>query len=376
LLREVLRRNRTIPGVEETAVSDRAAFPRLWPERSQSVPLFREGQDLQRSQPPLIDTSIVSPDYFHLLGMTLLRDASSSTRTLKTRPDRSDQPGRRAHVLAGKMGRARTGRQRVRLLGHLGVAGRTGPPRRRHCDAAQNRSRTPAFRRSTSTSTSAPQFLRSTCVDSRSRRHLRAGAHTSPGRRSGASRLPAETLDDVLSSSLLCGGSPVKWWRCLPQLPCCSPGLGIYGTISFWSMSNRARSPFASRWARKARYPQDGFTPGLTLAAAAPRSWLRLLVSSHGRPALRCLALRSPLRRRTPCSPPSPSPPVTSLRCAPCARSDHHTPRRMIFGNARDLSSHCCHPNDLLRMLMNHPTASSRGLVAKNAAGPGMPMSE
>ena len=36
-------------------------------------PLIRKGQDVQSSQPPLIDTSIVSPEHFHVLGMTLLR---------------------------------------------------------------------------------------------------------------------------------------------------------------------------------------------------------------------------------------------------------------------------------------------------------------
>ena len=37
------------------------------------LPLIREGQDGQSSQPLLMNTSIVSPEYFHLLGMTLLR---------------------------------------------------------------------------------------------------------------------------------------------------------------------------------------------------------------------------------------------------------------------------------------------------------------
>src|ERR1700744_3451020 len=60
-LREALRRIRTLPGVQETAVSDRAALPLghvqvdLRPE-----PLIREGQDVQSSQPPQIDTAIVS----------------------------------------------------------------------------------------------------------------------------------------------------------------------------------------------------------------------------------------------------------------------------------------------------------------------------
>jgi len=74
LLREVLRRNRTLPGVEETAVGDRAALPLGHGKDDLNMsPLIREGQDVQSSQPPLIDTSFVSPEYFRLLGMTLLR---------------------------------------------------------------------------------------------------------------------------------------------------------------------------------------------------------------------------------------------------------------------------------------------------------------
>ncbi|MGB8535959.1 MAG: FtsX-like permease family protein [Acidobacteriaceae bacterium] len=74
LLREVLRRNRTIPGVEETAVSDQAAIPLGHGQNDlRMVPLVREGRQVQSSQPPLIDTLTVSPEYFHVLGMTLLR---------------------------------------------------------------------------------------------------------------------------------------------------------------------------------------------------------------------------------------------------------------------------------------------------------------
>ena len=72
-LRETLRRIRTLPGVEEAALSDTAGLP-LGHGHSDLRPrqLIREGQPAQGTQPPLINTSIVSPEYFHLLGMTLL----------------------------------------------------------------------------------------------------------------------------------------------------------------------------------------------------------------------------------------------------------------------------------------------------------------
>jgi len=86
-LREALRRIRTLPGVEETAVSDTAGLP-LGHGQSDLRPrqLIREGQDLQRSQPPLIDTSIVSPEYFHVLGMTLLRGRLFADQDLEDTP--------------------------------------------------------------------------------------------------------------------------------------------------------------------------------------------------------------------------------------------------------------------------------------------------
>jgi predicted permease len=87
LLREVLRRNRTIPGVEETAVSDRAAIPLGHGQSDRRmIPLVREGQAARSSQPPLIDTLIVSPEYFHLLGMTLLRGRLFVDQDLEATP--------------------------------------------------------------------------------------------------------------------------------------------------------------------------------------------------------------------------------------------------------------------------------------------------
>ena len=53
LLREVLRRNRTIPGVEEAAVSDWAAIPLGHGQSDRRmIPLVREAQEVRGSQPP------------------------------------------------------------------------------------------------------------------------------------------------------------------------------------------------------------------------------------------------------------------------------------------------------------------------------------
>ena len=73
-LREVLRRGRTLPGVEEIAVGDVAALP-LGHERSDLniLPLIVQGRETPSNEAPLVDASFVTPGYFHLLGMTLLR---------------------------------------------------------------------------------------------------------------------------------------------------------------------------------------------------------------------------------------------------------------------------------------------------------------
>jgi predicted permease len=73
-VRELIRRGRTLPGVQEAAVGDLAALP-LGHDRNDLNPFLMtiEGKEAESSQPPLVNTSIVSPEYFHLVGMTLLR---------------------------------------------------------------------------------------------------------------------------------------------------------------------------------------------------------------------------------------------------------------------------------------------------------------
>jgi predicted permease len=87
LLREVLRRGRTLPGVEEAAVGNLAAYP-LGHGRSDlnMLPLIREGEETRSNQAPLIDTAMVSPQYFHLLGMTLERGRLFSDRDIDSTP--------------------------------------------------------------------------------------------------------------------------------------------------------------------------------------------------------------------------------------------------------------------------------------------------
>ncbi len=73
-LREILRRGRTLPGVEKIAIGDLAALP-LGHDRNDlnPFPLIVEGHETPSNEAPLVNGSIVTPEYFQVLGMTLLR---------------------------------------------------------------------------------------------------------------------------------------------------------------------------------------------------------------------------------------------------------------------------------------------------------------
>jgi len=78
-LRELLRRAKTLPGVHEVAIGDTASVPLDQSLRELKVIsegqflLTFEGQDIQSDQPAAVERSSVTPNYFHLLGIPLLR---------------------------------------------------------------------------------------------------------------------------------------------------------------------------------------------------------------------------------------------------------------------------------------------------------------
>jgi putative ABC transport system permease protein len=69
-IREILRRVGTLPGVNEAAVGSLESIP-LNHARN-LIPMTVEGRDVRSSGPPLVEGSSVSPEYFHLLGVSLL----------------------------------------------------------------------------------------------------------------------------------------------------------------------------------------------------------------------------------------------------------------------------------------------------------------
>jgi putative ABC transport system permease protein len=86
-LREVLRRAGTLSGVEEAAVGDAAAVPlgHGWRDLN-PYPLVVEGKANQSDQTPIVNRAAVTPEYFHLLGMTLLRGRIFSAQDNETAP--------------------------------------------------------------------------------------------------------------------------------------------------------------------------------------------------------------------------------------------------------------------------------------------------
>ena len=244
LLREVLRRNRTLPGVEETAVGDRAALPLGHGKDDLNMfPLIREGQADQSSQSPLIDTSIVSPEYFHLLGMTLLRGRLFVDQDLEDTPSiavinqaaaltywpNQDPVGKRVRLRAAKpdwttivgvIADART-----ESLADAGIP-------QVYLDIYQRSAKDLAF------------FLRGpvdpAAISAQVRTQIQAVDPELPV-------FHAQTLSDILSSSLSVRRFAMEMVAFFAATALLLAGLGIYGTISY--VVNEQRREIAIRLA-------------------------------------------------------------------------------------------------------------------------------
>jgi predicted permease len=270
LLREVLRRNRTIPGVEESAVSDRAAIPLGHSQGDRrAAPLFREGQEVESSQPPLIDTLTVSPEYFHLLDMTLLRGRLFVDQDLEDTPligvineaaartywPNQDPVGKRVRML-GRLGRQRP--EWTTIVGVIADA-RTesladaGIPEM-YLDIYQRPAKFLAF------------FVRGQVDPAAISAQVRTKIQ------SVDAELPvfrAETLDDILSSSLSVRRFSMEMVALFAGAALLLAALGIYGTISF--LVNEQSREIAIRLAlgaQRGTILKMVLRQGLTLAAA------------------------------------------------------------------------------------------------------------
>ena len=269
-LREALHRIRTIPGVEETAVSDRAAIPLGHGQNDRRMtPLSREGQEVQSSQPPLIDTLIVSPEYFRVLGMTLLRGRLFVEQDVEDAPSiavinqaaarawwpNQDPVGKRVR-LSGRLSRAKS--SWTTIVGVIADA-RTesladaGIPQM-YLDIYQYPFKFLAF------------YLRGQVDPATISAQVRTQVQAVDA------ELPvfhAETLDDVLSSSLSVRRFSMEMVALFAATALLLASLGIYGTISF--LVNEQSREIAIRLALGAQRRdilKMVLRQGLTLAAA------------------------------------------------------------------------------------------------------------
>jgi predicted permease len=197
------------------------------------IPLVREGQEVQSSQPPLIDTLIVSPEYFHLLGMTLLRGRPFVDQDLEAAPlvavinqaaartywPGKDPIGKRVHLL-GRWGRARP--EWTTLVGVLADARTESladagiPQIYLHIDQRPTKF--------------LAVYLRGQVDPAAILAQVRAQIQ------SVDAELPvfhAQTLDDVLSSSLSVRRFSMEMVALFAATALLLAGLGIYGTIAY-----------------------------------------------------------------------------------------------------------------------------------------------
>jgi putative ABC transport system permease protein len=86
-LREVIRRSRLLPGVDEAAMGSSSAIPLDHAQHDTNiVPMLIEGRGTEATQAPLVNGSAVTPEYFHLLGMALVRGRLFTSFDNETKP--------------------------------------------------------------------------------------------------------------------------------------------------------------------------------------------------------------------------------------------------------------------------------------------------
>ncbi|MFY9939087.1 MAG: ABC transporter permease [Silvibacterium sp.] len=257
LLREILRRSRTLPGVEEAAVGDVSALP-LGHDHSELEPLIliREGFQMKANEAPLIGGSIVSPEYFHLLGMPLLRGRLFSDQDLEDTPQVAvinqaaartywpgqDPVGRRVHLGLSGWSSNDGSTERAAKEGWTMIVGVIADARTESlADAVAPQIYRSVYQRPFKTVTI---FLRGQLNPSAIPAQVREQVQSiDPG-------LPvfhAETLDDVLSDSLSVRRFSMEMVALFAATALLLAGLGIYGTISY--VVNEQRGEIAIRLA-------------------------------------------------------------------------------------------------------------------------------
>jgi len=286
LVREILRRSRTLPGVEEASVGDVAALP-LGHSQPNPLPLIREGIETMDNEAPVIDGPLVSPEYFHLLGMPLLRGRLFSDQDLEDTPQvavinqsaartywpTQDPLGKRVRLRLDSREPSSSAKPAWTMIVGVIADARTESL----ADLAIPQIYRSVYQRPTKTLTI---FLRGQLNPTTISAHVREQVQSIDP------ELPvfhAQTLDDVLSTSLSVRRFSMEMVALFAATALLLAGLGIYGTISY--VVNEQRREIAIRLALGAQRNnilKMVLRRGLGLAAAGAGLGLAgALVVSH-----------------------------------------------------------------------------------------------
>jgi predicted permease len=286
LLREILRRSRTLPGVEEAAVGDEDALP-LGHSRPSRLPLIREGIETMENQAPVIDSPIVSPEYFHLLGMPLERGRLFSDQDLEDTPQvaiineaaartywpNQDPLGKRVRLRLDTRGLLSPAKPTWTTIVGVIADARTESL----ADAAVPQIFRSVYQR---TAKDLAIFLRGqldpSAISAQMREQVQSIDSTLPV-------FHAETLNDTLSTSLSVRRFSMEMVAFFAATALLLAGLGIYGTISY--VVNEQRREIAIRLAlgaQRGTILKMVLRRGLGLAAAGAGLGLAgALIVSH-----------------------------------------------------------------------------------------------
>ncbi len=250
LLREILRRSRALPDVQEAAVGDEDALP-LGHSNPSRLPLIREGIETMDNQAPLIESPIVSPQYFHLLGMALERGRLFSEQDIETTPQvavinqaaartywpSQDPVGKRVRLHLDTRGLSSSAEPAWTTIVGVIADARTESL----ADAGVPEIYRSVYQRA---SKEVIIFLRGqldpSAISAQVREQVQAVDATLPV-------FHAETLDEVLSASLSVRRFSMEMVAFFAATALLLAGLGIYGTISY--VVNEQRREIAIRLA-------------------------------------------------------------------------------------------------------------------------------
>jgi predicted permease len=258
LLREMLRRSRNLPGVQEVAIGSAGALP-LDHSRGDLVQLvmIREGVGTKANEAPVIGAALVSPEYFHLLGMPVERGRTFTDQDLEHTPQ----------IAVINQAAARTywpGQDAVGKRVHLGddanlsassdwttIVGVIGDARTESLGEAVAPRIYLSFYQRAFVGSVNQSGLQGLAIFLRGQLDPRAiPAQVRQQIQSVDPELPtfgAETMDDVVSASLSVRRFSMEMVAFFAATALLLAGLGIYGTISF--VVNEQRREFAIRLA-------------------------------------------------------------------------------------------------------------------------------